>query len=234
MSKLSVVIPSFNEAENVENLVERIQKALNGISYEIIFVDDSTDNTPEVINDVIKKNPNVRLKHRTEERGLSSAVIEGFKMAEGDYIAVMDADLQHPPEILLPMYKCLESGMDICIPSRFISGGSDGGLGPYRKFVSLIARYIGKILLPSLRTITDPTSGLFMFRREVIQDADLQPIGWKIMIEVLAMGTYSTVVEIPYTFKSRPAGESKLTTRVTLQYIQQLIGLTKRAKRKNK
>ena len=234
MSKLSVVIPSFNEAENVENLVERIHKALNGISYEIIFVDDSTDNTPEVINDVIKKNPNVRLKHRTGKKGLSSAVIEGFKMAKGDYIAVMDADLQHPPEILHSMYKCLESGADICIPSRFVPGGSDGGLGPYRKFVSLIARYIGKILLPSLRTITDPTSGLFMFRREVIQDADLQPIGWKIMIEVLAMGTYSTVVEIPYIFKSRPAGESKLTTRVTLQYLQQLIGLTKRAKRKNK
>ena len=234
MSKLSVVIPSFNEAENVENLVERIHKALNGISYEIIFVDDSTDNTPEVINDVIKKNPNVRLKHRTGKKGLSSAVIEGFKMAKGDYIAVMDADLQHPPEILHSMYKCLESGADICIPSRFVPDGSDGGLGPYRKFVSLIARYIGKILLPSLRTITDPTSGLFMFRREVIQDADLQPIGWKIMIEVLAMGTYSTVVEIPYIFKSRPAGESKLTTRVTLQYLQQLIGLTKRAKRKNK
>lgn len=232
MSKLSVVIPSFNEAENVENLVERIHKALNGISYEIIFVDDSTDNTPEVINDVIKKNPNVRLKHRTEERGLSSAVIEGFKMAEGDYIAVMDADLQHPPEILHSMYKCLESGADICIPSRFVPGGSDGGLGPYRKFVSAVARYLGKIMLPCLRKITDPTSGLFMFRHEVIKDADLQPIGWKIMIEVLAIGTYTTVEEIPYRFKARPAGESKLTTKVTLQYLQQLMSLTKRAKKR--
>ncbi len=231
MSRISVVIPTYNESENIERLVEQIHYALNGISYEIIFVDDSTDNTPEVINEVIKNNPVVRMKHRVGETGLATAVIEGFKISEGDYIAVMDADLQHPPELLLSMYNCIERGVDFCIPSRFIPGGSDGGLGPYRKLVSLVARYIGKLLLPCLRKITDPTSGLFMFRREVIQNADLQPIGWKIMIEVLAMGTYSTVVEIPYMFKARPAGESKLTSKVTKEYLQQLLGLVKRGKK---
>ncbi len=231
LSKISVVVPTFNEADNIRELVNQINTALKGIDNEIIFVDDSRDNTPDVIKAVMAENPNVRMKHREGETGLAAAVTEGFKMAEGEYIAVMDADLQHPPQILRSMFNCLESGFDFCIPSRFIPGGSDGGLGPYRKLVSLLARYIGKILLPSLRKITDPTSGLFMFRREVIENADLQPIGWKIMIEVLAMGNYSSVAEIPYSFKARPAGESKLTSKVTFEYLQQLLGLIKRGKK---
>ena len=231
MSKVSVVVPTFNESENVGNLVNQIDYALKGIEYEVIFVDDSNDNTPEVIEQVMKENHNVRMKHRVGETGLATAVIEGFRMAEGDYIAVMDADLQHPPKILKSMYCCLETGVDFCVPSRFIPGGSDGGLGPYRKLVSAVARYIGKILLPCLRKITDPTSGLFMFRRDVIKNADLQPIGWKILIEVLAMGTYRTVVEIPYRFQARPAGESKLTSKVTVEYLEQVRGLMKRGKK---
>ncbi|MCR5356518.1 MAG: polyprenol monophosphomannose synthase [Lachnospiraceae bacterium] len=228
---MSVVVPTFNESENVGNLVNQIDYALKGIEYEVIFVDDSNDNTPDVIEQVMKENHNVRMKHRVGETGLATAVIEGFRMAEGDYIAVMDADLQHPPAILRSMYYCLETGVDFCVPSRFIPGGSDGGLGPYRKLVSAVARYIGKILLPCLRKITDPTSGLFMFRRDVIKNADLQPIGWKILIEVLAMGTYRTVVEIPYKFQARPAGESKLTSKVTIEYLEQVRALMKRGKK---
>ena len=233
MSKISVVVPTFNESENVGNLVNQIDYALKGIEYEVVFVDDSRDNTPEVIEELMKENPNVRMKHREGATGLATAVIEGFRMAEGDYIAVMDADLQHPPKILRSMYFCLETGIDFCVPSRFIPGGSDGGLGPYRKLVSGVARYIGKILLPCLRKISDPTSGLFMFRRDVIKDADLQPIGWKILIEVLAMGTYRTVVEIPYKFQARPAGESKLSSKVTMEYLEQVKGLMKRGKKQH-
>lgn len=225
------MVPTFNEAENVGDLVDQIDSALKGIEHEVIFVDDSRDNTPEIIKEVMKENPNVRMKHRVGETGLATAVLEGFKMAAGDYIAVMDADLQHPPEILCCMYYCLETGFDFCVPSRFIPGGSDGGLKIHRKFVSGVARYIGKILAPSLRKISDPTSGLFMFRREVIENADLQPIGWKILIEVLAMGTYQTVVEIPYKFQNRLAGDSKLSFDVTIEYLKQVIGLMKRGKR---
>ena len=231
MSKISVVVPTYNEAQNIQNLVNQINSALDGINNEIIFVDDSNDNTPDVIKAVMAENPNVRLKHREGETGLATAVIEGFKMAEGDYIAVMDADLQHPPKLLRSMYDCLETGIDICVPSRFIPGGSDGGLNLYRKMVSFIARYTGKILLPSLRKISDPTSGLFMFKKEVIADADLRPIGWKILIEVLAMGTYNNVAEIPYRFQARPAGQSKLTFKVTIEYLKQLKGLIKRGKK---
>ena len=200
MSKISIVVPTYNEKDNVGNLVNQIDYALRGIPYEVIFVDDSTDDTPDVIRKVMEENANVRMEHREKEKGLATAVLNGFSMAEGDYIAVMDADLQHPPSILRSMYAVLESGADFCVPSRFIPGGSDGGLGPYRKLVSGVARYIGKILLPCLRKITDPTSGLFMFKKSVIDGADMRPIGWKILVEVLATGTYRTVVEIPYKF----------------------------------
>lgn len=233
MSKISVVVPTYNESENVGNLTNQIDYALRGIDYEVIFVDDSTDNTPDAIKKVIEENPNVRMEHRETEKGLATAVLEGFKLSRGDYIAVMDADLQHPPAILRSMYAVMETGVDFCVPSRFIPGGSDGGLGPYRKLVSGVARYIGKIMLPSLRKITDPTSGLFMFRRSVIENADLRPIGWKIMVEVLAMGNYRSVVEIPYKFQARPAGESKLSSKVTLEYLKQVAELTRRGKKQS-
>ncbi len=233
MGKISVVVPTYNEAENVGNLTNQIDYALRGIEYEVIFVDDSTDNTVDAIKAVMAENPNVRMEHRQTEKGLATAVLKGFSLASGDYIAVMDADLQHPPAILRSMYAVMETGVDFCVPSRFIPGGSDGGLGPYRKLVSGVARYIGKIMLPSLRKITDPTSGLFMFRRAVIDGADLRPIGWKIMVEVLAMGTYSTVVEIPYKFQARPAGESKLSSKVTMEYLRQVAELTKRGKKQS-
>ena len=231
MGRISVVVPTYNEAENVGNLVNQIDYALKGIDYEVIFVDDSTDDTVDAIKAVMAENPHVRMEHRETEKGLATAVLKGFSLAEGDYIAVMDADLQHPPAILRSMYAVMETGVDFCVPSRFIPGGSDGGLGPYRKLVSGVARYIGKIMLPSLRKITDPTSGLFMFRKEVIKGADLRPIGWKIMVEVLAMGTYRSVVEIPYKFQARPAGESKLSSKVTVEYLKQVADLTQRGKK---
>lgn len=231
MSKVSIVVPTFNESENVGNLVNQIDYALRGIDYEVIFVDDSNDDTPDEICRVMKENPNVRMEHRENEKGLATAVLKGFSLASGDYVAVMDADLQHPPKILRPMFAVLETGADFCVPSRFIPGGSDGGLGPYRKLVSGVARYIGKVLLPCLKKISDPTSGLFMIKKSVIEGADLQPIGWKILVEVLAMGTYSNVVEIPYKFQARPAGESKLSSKVTIEYLKQIAGLIKRGKK---
>lgn len=231
MNKLSIVVPSFNEAGNVKNLVEQLDAALAGIEHEIIFVDDSTDNTPDVIKEVMAVNPGVRLEHRTDEKGLATAVLKGFSLAAGEYIAVMDADLQHPPAILKSMYAAMETGFDFCVPSRFVPGGDDGGLNLYRKLVSGTARYIGKILLPCLHKISDPTSGLFMFKREVIDGADMRPIGWKILIEVLATGTYKNVVEIPYRFQDRTAGESKLSTKVTLEYIKQVFELMSRGKK---
>ena len=233
---LSVVVPTFNEGKNIRNLVTQIDDALKGVEYEIVFVDDSKDDTPRIIMEVAKDFPAVRMEHRTGDdcTGLATAVLKGFELAKGDYMACMDADLQHPPIVLKYMYKAMESGADFCVPSRLIPGGDDGGLNWYRKFVSWTARKIGQVMLPCLRKLTDPTSGLFMFRREVIENADLKPIGWKIMIEVLAMGTYSKVVEIPYKFQQRTEGESKLSGKVTLEYLKQVKNLRKRYNKANK
>lgn len=231
---ISIVVPSYNEKDNVRPLVERIHGALGNISHEIIFVDDSTDETPEVLKEVSENDSMVRYHHRTDEKGLATAVVKGFSLAKGDYVAVMDADLQHPPEVLVDMYLAMEAGAHMAIPSRFIPGGSDGGLDLWRKFVSGTARYMGKIVLPCLRKITDPTSGLFMIRRELLKGAKLNPIGWKIMIEVLAMCKVSKVLETPYVFHDREAGESKLSTKVTLQYIKQIFNLRRVAVNKGK
>jgi len=203
------------------------------INYDILFVDDSTDSTPEVLEAVSSERPNVSYIHRENEKGLATAVLLGFRKAGGDYLACMDADLQHPPEILLPMYVALEAGADMCIPSRLIPGGSDGGLNWYRKFISGTARKIGQIMLPCLRKISDPTSGLFMFRRNIIADADMRPIGWKIMIEVIATSRFSKIIEIPYTFAERLSGESKIDSQATVQYLKQCVDLNKRAVKDN-
>lgn len=227
--KLSVVVPTFNEKDNIRNLLTQIDEALKGIPYEVVFVDDSKDDTPELLMQVSKEDERVRFEHRVGVSGLATAVIRGFELAKGDYIAVMDADLQHPPITLRYMYAAMCHGAEFCIPSRFIPGGSDGGLNIVRKFISGTARYIGKIFLKPLRSITDPTSGLFMFKKEIIEGADLRPIGWKIMVEVIAMAHFTKVIELPYKFQERTAGESKLSSKVSREYIKQVFSLRKRA-----
>ena len=231
---LSIVVPVYNEAGNINLLLERIDRALKGVNYEVIFIDDSTDETPMIIQEVAAKSPvRIVLEHRENKKGLATAVLRGFRLAKGDFIAVMDADLQHPPEILRSMYCAMLSEADVCIPSRFIAGGNDGGLNIYRKFVSAAARSIGKLIIYNLRHISDPTSGLFMLKRNILSGAELKPIGWKICIEVMAVCSYSKVIEIPYIFAERNQGESKLSVKVTLEYIKQLFMLLPRM-RKNK
>ena len=237
MCQLSIVIPTFNEKDNVGEIVRRIENTLltgygNALEIEILFIDDSTDNTPEVLSQISMEKSYVCYVHREKQRGLATAVLLGFEMAKGKYVAVMDADLQHPPEILKGMYAAITScNADFCIPSRLIPGGYDGGLNWYRKIISNSARIIGQIMLPCLKKISDPTSGLFMFRRDIISNADMRPIGWKIMIEVIATASYSSIVEIPYAFQNRFSGESKLDGKVTLQYLQQCMSLRKRCVR---
>ena len=231
---ISIVIPTYNEKDNINNLVTRIDNALTGIDYEIVFVDDSTDETPEIIKKVAETNPHITLHHRENEKGLATAVVKGFKIASGDYIACMDADLQHPPEVLRDMYAAMLAHADMAIPSRFIPGGSDGGLDIIRKIISGTARYIGKLILPCLRHISDPTSGLFMIRRDILQGSDLNPIGWKIMVEVIAMCPVRKVLETPYTFHDREQGESKISAKVSWEYIVQLFNLRKTATNKGK
>ncbi len=232
MKKLSVIVPTFNEGENVKPLYEGVRDALKGIPFELLFVDDSVDDTPDRIRALQENAPEVRLIHRDTDKGLSSAVIRGFAEAEGEFLAVMDGDLQHPPKLLRPMVRCMEEGFDLCLPSRFVPGGSDGGLNIIRKFVSWTARKCGNISLRSLRKFSDVTGGYFMLRRGILEGAELKPLGWKILVEVLAMTRYEKVCEIPYTFEERNAGTSKISMKVTLEYLQQLRELRHREVRK--
>lgn len=224
---LSIVIPSFNEKDNIRPIVKRIHDALSSMSiaYEIWFVDDSRDDTVETLTAVASEDERVHVHHRTDARGLASAVVDGFGLAQGRYLIVMDADLQHPPELLPDIYERLVSGVDVVIPSRFVDGGSDGGLGPFRKLVSWTARVIGQLALKRLRRITDCTSGFFGLRRDVIANAPLDPIGWKILIEVLVKGEYRTVHELPYAFLARDAGESKMSMHEQWNYFRHLVKL---------
>ncbi|MPM78178.1 Undecaprenyl-phosphate 4-deoxy-4-formamido-L-arabinose transferase [bioreactor metagenome] len=223
---LSIVIPTYNEKDNVSKIANKIRTILanESHSYEILFVDDSSDDTPNVLEQLSNHYPEVRYIHRTTEKGLASAVVQGFKHSHGDYIIVMDADLQHPPELIPLILKRLAQA-DIVIPSRFIAGGSDGGLNWLRKLISWTARSIGRFSIKRLRAISDCTSGYFGLKRQVITTAELNPIGWKILMEVLVKGSYRSVHEIPYSFVARDAGQSKMDLKEQLNYLKHISKL---------
>lgn len=223
---LSIIIPTYNEASNVKKLIEQITAVLTAESchYEILFIDDSQDNTPLILEQLAHEFPVVRAIHRQNKTGLASAVAEGFQQCLGSKIIVMDADLQHPPELLPLILKRL-SEADIVIPSRFVAGGSDGGLNVIRKAISGIARTIGRLAIKKLHNISDCTSGFFGLNRWVITNTQLDPIGWKILIEVLVRGEYHSIHEIPYDFQTRDSGKSKMNLQEQWNYLRHIVRL---------
>ncbi|MQL53915.1 glycosyltransferase [Desulfofundulus thermobenzoicus] len=222
---LSVIIPTYNEEHNIIPVARQIGIALQDREYEIIFVDDSTDGTVRVLEKLALSNPRVRYIHRRGKRGLATAVVAGFQIAKGDILAVMDADLQHPPAVLPHLLNAIKKGNDLVIASRFLPGGSDGGLTPARRVISLTARCLGRLLLKKVRPISDPMSGFFMLRREVVQGAHLTPLGWKILMEVLVRGRYQRVAEVPYAFRRRKEDHSKMTLAEQVNYLRHLLRL---------
>jgi len=226
---LSIIVPTFNEAPNVEELVRRTTAAVTGFDAEIIFVDDSRDNTPEVIRQVAESaSIPVRLIHRdVPVGGLSGAVIEGITAAHGEWCLVMDGDLQHPPELIPRLIAAgTESGADVAVASRYCRGGSNDGLADSRRrLVSKGSVALARFLFPKrLRDCTDPMTGFFAFRREAIKLDALHPRGFKILLEILARHTLK-VVEQPFTFGDRTAGDSKATATQGMQFIAQLAEL---------
>ncbi len=223
---ISIVVPTYNEKENPRRVYEALSAAFNSHDFELIFVDDSKDKESiAILNGIQEEFEEVRVLHRENEKGLGTAVVRGFEMAQGDMIAVMDADLQHPPELLVEMVEQMKLGYDIVIPSRFVPGGDDGGLSPFRKFVSWTARVMGQFALKRVRAVSDPTSGFFLVKRKVIEGIELRPIGWKILIEVLVRGNYATVIEVPYAFQPRIAGSSNMSMKEQWNYIKHLVRL---------
>jgi dolichol-phosphate mannosyltransferase len=230
---VSMVVPTYNEKENITPLVERLSKALTGRKFEIVFVDDnSKDGTAEAVQALAKKYP-VRVIVRKNERGLASAVVHGFKNTKGDVIGVIDADLQHPPEVVADLLKAIEDGADITIGSRYVKGGGCEGWSLTRRVISKGAIFLSHVCLPRIRHIHDPMAGFFMLKRKVVTGADLRPTGYKILLEILIEGKYKKVTEVPYLFKVREKGQSKLSSKTQIDYLKHLNSLMKRSRNKN-
>ncbi len=229
---ISIIVPTLNERDNIPILVERLDKALRskGYEYEILIVDDgSTDGTQEVAKELSKKYP-VRLIDRSKKKkGLGFAVVDGFKEAKGDILVVMDADLQHPPEDVPRLIEKIKESCDIVIASRYTKGGSVGKWNPIRLMISKGAALLARIVIPKAREITDPMSGFFALKRSVIEDRldKLNPLGFKILLEILAKGNYKKMCEIGFVFGKRYAGRSKLGMKVIILYVLHLMRLAR-------
>lgn len=223
--ELSLIVPTYCERQNIAILIERVHEFLSHDSYELIVVDDnSPDGTSELAKSLSQKYP-VSVINRRNERGLASAVVDGFKQAKGEILGVIDADLQHPPEILPELLKEIRSGAEVAIASRYVEGGGSEGWSMKRKIISKGARVLAELLLPSLRGIKDPLSGFFLLRRKVIDGVGLSPTGYKILLEVLVRGKPSEVAEVPYTFRERERGESNLNAGEGINYLKHLYRL---------
>ncbi|MCU1509545.1 MAG: hypothetical protein JWQ12_1810 [Glaciihabitans sp.] len=226
---VSVIVPTFNEAPNVAELVRRIQTSLVGRNAEIIFVDDSTDDTPAAIELAASEfQIPVRLIHRPQPTGgLSGAVLAGLRAADSDWCVILDGDLQHPPEVIPTLLdSAAEQGADVAVASRHVLGGSAAGLsGRMRHVVSSSAGILTRAMFPTrLRNVTDPMTGFFAVKRSALNLDSLRPRGFKILLEVLARNTL-TVVEEPFVFGERRAGESKADFRQGMRFLLQLATL---------
>ena len=194
--------------------------------YELVIVDDnSPDGTAELALELSRHYP-IRVIKRPGKLGLATAVVEGFKHARGEVLVVMDADLQHPPELVPELVrKVLYEGYDIAIASRYVKGGRIEGWSFTRRIVSKGAILLAHLLVPRTRGIKDPVSGFFAIKRSVIEGVELNPIGYKILLEILAKGRWTRVVEVPYTFKPRTRGKSKLSAKEIVNYLRHLLRL---------
>jgi len=225
---VSVVIPTYNEKDNVVPLVERLERALAGQPHEIVFVDDnSRDGTAEIAQSLAGKYP-VRVIVRRNERGLGSAVVHGFKNTNGNIICVMDADLQHPPEVVADLLNSVANGADLAVGSRYVKGGGCEGWSLVRRIISKGAIFMAHLLLPRTRGVSDPMSGFFMLKRPVVEGADLQVTGYKILLEILIAGHAEHIAEVPFVFVAREKGESKLSSKTQVEYLKHLWSLMKR------
>lgn len=224
--ELSVVIPTLNEMDNAPRIFERLAIALADIEWEAIFVDDgSRDGTPDVIEALARDDRRARLIRRVGRRGLSSAVMEGMLSSTAPVVAVIDADLQHDEAILPGLYAAVASGeKDIAVGTRYAAGGSIGDWASHRAKISSAATRLAGLVIKT--PLSDPMSGFFAVRRDIVLDAAprVTGIGYKVLLDLVAsVPRKLAVAEIPYRFRNREAGESKLDSMVALEYLELLL-----------
>lgn len=226
-TRQSLVIPTFNERENIEPLLRRLTEVLPETGTEICFIDDSTDDTPDVIRAAARRCPIPVTVHHQENGagGLGGAVVEGMRLARGDWVVVMDADLQHPPEVVPDLIAAgMRDGADLVIGTRYAGGGSTGGLSDrYRRIVSSASTTLTKLIFrTALIRVTDPMSGLFAVRASSLDVGRLRPLGYKILLELVVRNRPGRIVEVPYSFQQRHAGDSKSTVAEGVRFLKHL------------
>lgn len=225
MPELSVVVPTFNERDNVPLLVERLKSVLDGIDWEAVFVDDdSPDGTAAVAGDLAQQDPRIRVIRRVGRRGLSTAVVEGILASSAPYAAVMDGDLQHDERLLPDMLgRAREGDVDVVVGSRHTEGGGLGDWDRRRVAISGIATWLGRLVVRA--RLTDPMSGFFLIRRTAFERAvpRLSGQGFKILVDLFASSPEPLrFTELPYTFRQRQHGESKLDAQAVWSYLMLL------------
>jgi dolichol-phosphate mannosyltransferase len=219
--ELTIVVPTFNENANIPLLVERLAQLLTSCDWEVIFVDDnSPDGTAAAARTIGEKDSRVRCIRRIGRRGLAGACLEGMLASQARYVAVMDADLQHDEGLLVPMLEALRAGRaDVAVASRYLYGGSAAGLSKQRSRVSRGSNELVRLLLGI--DLTDPMSGHFMIRRDALEAIapSLSTQGFKILLDILATARGSLrTIELPSTFRERQHGESKLDSKIALDF----------------
>jgi dolichol-phosphate mannosyltransferase len=233
--KLGLVIPTLNEAGNIPLLLDRLSAtvAATAVDCEFIIVDDaSSDGTPEVARAYAVHDPRVRVFVRRGERGLAGAVIHGWAQTDANLLGVIDADLQHPPELLPELLHRVRNGNDIAIASRYVSGNGNS-LGEWNRFRIFVSRCSTLLATAPLRgrglKVKDPLSGYFVLRRDCIDALRLQPEGFKILLEILVKGRIRNATEVPFHFATRQSGKSKADFKVALHYFALLGKLSRYA-----
>lgn len=226
----SLIIPTYLEAGNINKIVRTLSSLLDESipqNYELIVVDDnSPDGTWEVALSMMSEFPQLKVMRRENERGLSSAVIRGWQSAKGQILGVIDGDLQHPPHILLQLLNAIEKGADLAVASRHVEGGGVSSWSFIRRFLSRGAQLLGLIILPQVTgRVSDPMSGYFMVSRNCVENTTFNPIGYKILLEVLGRGRVNKIAEVGYVFCERQDGESKVSWKHYLDYIRHLLRL---------
>ena len=227
-AKLALVVPTLHEVANIETILHRARTTLDplGISYELIVVDDdSQDGTSEVVQRISDSDPRVRLMVRKNARGLGGAVVHGWDGSSAGVIGVMDADLQHPPEILPQLWKAMESGADLALASRYAENGSLRHWNPVRRGLSQLAIWLTVPLQRRAIRVQDPMSGFFLVRRACLRDVQLKTQGFKILLEILVRGDIHSVTEVPFSFGLREAGDSKAGIKEGFDYLSLLSRL---------
>jgi dolichol-phosphate mannosyltransferase len=225
--RASIIIPTYNESANLPALLERIARALSASphAYEIVVADDdSPDRTWELAESLRGAYPQLRVIRRAgKEKGLSPAVLDGWSEARGEILGVMDADLQHPPELLPQLLAVFDDpGVDVVVASRYMPDAAKLKWNPVRKWISRGASNLAQAVLPPQAQVTDPMSGYFFLRRRVLEGAPMQAKGYKILLALLCHGRYDRVAEVPYVFGRRHGGQSKLGAMVMRDYLSQL------------